>query len=77
LFADLDNGPVNQWGDQLTPNKPEGPVGREVLLSCRRLSLRQMGEVRGRRNIELHAVGKAIAEGIRFGGGTFESRRNP
>jgi hypothetical protein len=59
-------GPVNQWGDQLTPNKPEGPVGREVLLSCRRLSLRQMGEVRGRRNIELHAVGKAIVEGELF-----------
>ncbi|MFP6612700.1 MAG: hypothetical protein VB835_10350 [Pirellulales bacterium] len=59
-------GPVDQWTDELNSNRPEGPQGREILLTCRRLSLRQMGEIRGRRNIELEAVGKAIVEGELF-----------
>ena len=65
-------GPIPDWSSELDPDSPQG-LGREgVLLTCRRLSMYDMGQnSAGRRFIELFATGNTLVEGS-----TFSARAN-
>ncbi|NIP84085.1 MAG: hypothetical protein GTO03_00385, partial [Planctomycetales bacterium] len=60
-------GPVSDWSQELDLDKPSGPAGQEVILTCDQLALRQMGPAsEDRRPIEIEATGNATVEGASF-----------
>lgn len=60
-------GPVKQWEDQVRIDPAIGPRGNEVLLTCKQLTVRQMGSSKSaQRAMEMEALGNAHVDGETF-----------
>ena len=60
-------GPIPHWTSELDPDGEEGLGSEGILLTCRRLSVYDMGQSGdGRRAMELFAIGNTLVEGAAF-----------